>query len=409
MYSDADASLRGGLRLRIYAEAIQSYWTECPFCVVDRVYYTPRLVKTTAVSRPFHFTKGELVESSPLDTLSAWRERYLQLAVTGVRSPAVAAKISLHLQRFTDFFTKRYGHDQIAACLRRDVLDWQRSLQNDQGFAPATVNNHLAALSAFTTWVHAQDPKRFHRGDPAKGIRELGLPPLEPRALDGDQVRSLKNLCDRLERFHQRTGRRVFAAGAIPIRATGRPWRDRAIIFVLLSTGLRREELVRLNLDQLEPNTSDALRTARRARLTRVRGKGQIERTVFLSADARAALADYLDRERGRDASTASTALFLSAAGLPARAADGRLSPRAINLILEQIGRWHDGEVRDPARRISPLRPHDLRHTFAFQLARSTGADPYELERRLGHRSQRYIQRYTNPPEPVAASYIETF
>jgi integrase len=140
-----------------------------------------------------------------------------------------------------------------------------------------------------------------------------------------------------------------------------------------------------------------------------VRGKGQTERSVFLSADARTALADYLDRERERDAGDATKALFLSAAGLPARASDGRLSPRAINLILEQIGRWHDAEMRDPARRIAPLRPHDLRHTFAFQLARRTGADPYELERRLGHRSQRYIQRYTNPPEPVAAAYIETF
>ena len=94
---------------------------------------------------------------------------------------------------------------------------------------------------------------------------------------------------------------------------------------------------------------------------------------------------------------------------MPARSADGRLSPRAINLLLEQIGRWHDAELTDPRRRISPLRPHDLRHTFAFHLARVTGADAYELERRLGHRSQRYIQRYTNPPESVAAGYIEEF
>jgi integrase len=65
--------------------------------------------------------------------------------------------------------------------------------------------------------------------------------------------------------------------------------------------------------------------------------------------------------------------------------------------------------MTDPQRYISPLRPHDLRHTFAFQLARATGADAYELERRLGHRSQRYIQRYTNPPEAVAAAYVETF
>ena len=350
-----------------------------------------------------------LVDTPLPDELSAWRERYLRLAVAGVRSPAVAVKIALHLQRFTDFFRTRYGHERIAACLHRDVLDWQHALRDEQGLAPATVNNHLAALSAFTAWVHAQDPRRFDRGDPAKGIRELGLPPLEPRALDTDQIRSLKNLCDRLERFHQRTGRRIATTTPPPIRATGRPWRDRAIVFVLLSTGLRREELVRLNLDQLDPNTAEALRAARRARLARVRGKGQTERRVFLSADARAALADYLDRERPRDSTDHTPALFLSASGLPARSLDGRLSPRAINLILERIGRWHDGEVRDPARRIAPLRPHDLRHTFAFQLARVTGADAYELERRLGHRSQRYIQRYTNPPEPVAAGYIETF
>jgi integrase len=78
-------------------------------------------------------------------------------------------------------------------------------------------------------------------------------------------------------------------------------------------------------------------------------------------------------------------------------------------LILEQIGRYHDAELMDAARRLSPLRPHDLRHTFAFHLAQVTGADAYELERRLGHRSQRYNQRNTNPPAPVAARYIEEF
>ena len=97
----------------------------------------------------------------------------------------------------------------------------------------------------------------------------------------------------------------------------------------------------------------------------------------------------------------------MSARGLHARKEDGRLSVRAINRILAYIGRMHDGEVADPSRRVSPLRPHDLRHTFAFQLARATGADAYELERRLGHRSGRYIGRYTNPPEAVAAVYVE--
>ena len=132
---------------------------------------------------------------------------------------------------------------------------------------------------------------------------------------------------------------------------------------------------------------------------------------MFLSKDAREALAEYLETERPKDAgeATDSEALFLSAVGTPARRKDGRLSVRAINLLLERIGRWHDAELTEFSRKISPLRPHDLRHTFAYRLAAQTGKDAYELERRLGHGSQRYIQRYTNPPEEVAAGYVEEF
>lgn len=349
-------------------------------------------------------------DDEPPESLHAWIGRYLTLAVTGVRSPAVADKIALHLGRFAQFFEEAYGHDRISTLLKRDVREWQRSLVAN-GLAPSTVNNHLASFSAFTTWVHAHDSQLFPAGDPAKGIGELGLPPLEPRALSADQLRSLKSVCDRLERFHRKKGRgwAQRGDGPAPMRERGRPLRDRAIVYVLLSTGLRREELVRVGLDQVVPSDPEKLRKARRATIARVKGKGGTERTVFLSADAREALADYIERERPRDAGPEANALFLSAAGVPARSHNGQLSVRAVNLILEQIGRWHDAEIRDPSRHVSPLRPHDLRHTFAYRLATVTGADSYELERRLGHRSQRYIQRYTNPPESVAAGYVEAF
>ena len=150
-----------------------------------------------------------------------------------------------------------------------------------------------------------------------------------------------------------------------------------------METEKRREELVVLDLGQVEPNVSGELRAARRVRVRGVKGKGGAERNVFLSKDAREALAEYLETER----------LLLSAAGTPARRKDGRLSVRAVNLILERIGHWHDAEVTDPARKIAPLRPHDLRHTFAYLLAAETNKDAYELERRLGHGSQRYILR----------------
>src|SRR5712691_10641653 len=264
-----------------------------------------------------------------VDSLSVWSERYQQLAVAGVRSGEVAKKIALQLGRFVAFYQDAYGHDRVSTCLKRDVVAWQQHLQ-DAGLAPATVNNHLAALSAFTSWVSAHAPRLFPFGDPAKGVGELGLPPLEPRALSDAQVRSLKSLCDRLPKLAEKRGRRWQAKEAA-VHARRRPWRDRAIVFVLLSTGLRREELIRLDLDQVQPHTAPELRAARKATIAGVQGKGKSQRTVFLSADARTALADYFDHERAADATEAAAALFLSAQGLPARSADGRLSPRAIN------------------------------------------------------------------------------
>ena len=271
----------------------------------------------------------------------------------------MAKKIALHLERFASFYKEGYGHERISTVLRRDVVAWQQALVA-QGLAPATVNNHLASLSAFTTWVHAQAPRLFPVGDPAKGVGELGLPPLEPRTLTPDQVRSLKSVCDRLSRFYQMKGRRWTKrrnGDGPPVRERARPLRDRAIVYVLLSTGLRREELVNLDLDQVVPTKAEDLRKVRQAKITRVQGKGKTQREVFLSADARLALADYLEQERPKDAGEQTTALFLSATGIPARSADGRLSPRAINLILEQIGRYHDAELTIPRDGSLPCGP----------------------------------------------------
>ena len=340
------------------------------------------------------------------DSLEVWISRYLLLAIEGVRSQEVAAKIELHLGRFRSFLAEAYGHDRISTVVQRDVVGWQQHLS--RSFAPSTVNGHLASLSGFASWVMVHAPEAFPMGDPVSRVAALALPALEPRSLNSDQVRSLKNLCDRLEPFARQKGRRhSVAQGGVPIHRHARPWRDRALVFVMLSTGLRRSELVDLDLERVVPSVPSQLRSARRARLVGVRGKGGTQRTVFLSADARKALADYLERERGQDAAETSKALFLTARSVASRRPDGRLSARSVNAILERIGKLHDSEHADAARHVSPLRPHDLRHTFAFGLAEVTGADAYELERRIGHRSQRYIAHYTNPPEDVAAGYVE--
>lgn len=342
------------------------------------------------------------------NSLNFWKNRFMESEIRGMRSHDIEKKIELQLQRFIDFFQKRYHHDLVSAVVKRDVKAWIDDLYNDgEGFAASYVNNHKAHLSLFMGWLHHKAPYLLPE-DPTKGrgLKDILLPAPEPEALTYEQYISLKNICDRLERFHQLKGRR-WKGRDVPLKKNARPKRDRAIVFTLMSTGIRREMLVNLNLQQLQPNEPDALRKARRAKIIRIRGKGRTEQTKFLSFDARMAIADYLQFERPRDADSDSVALFLVAEGIGERKPGGRLHVRSINRVLEQIGKWHDAEQPDIERHISPLRPHALRHTFAFLLAKETGGDRFELQRRLGHRSDKYIEIYTHPPEDEAAGYIE--
>jgi integrase len=73
----------------------------------------------------------------------------------------------------------------------------------------------------------------------------------------------------------------------------------------------------------------------------------------------------------GRSSSRRS--LFLSAASIAARRASGRLSPRPINTIGGAVGRLHDLEVTGTDRQLGALRPHYLRHTFAYRLSATSG------------------------------------
>jgi integrase/recombinase XerC len=337
------------------------------------------------------------------DRLEYWMEQYILLAVEGIKSNV--QKVELHLNRFREFFLERYGHDRVSAITQRDVVKWQADLYDDgEGWMPSTVNGHLASLSGFTSWLTGKAPHLLPMGDPAKGIREIDSLPLVARSLTDRQVDSLKNLCDRLERFYAKRDRKRFKGNVVELRKTSRPNRDRAMVYILLSTGLRREELTEIDLEQVVPKEPNKLSVTKICKIRRVKGKGGTEREVFLSKDARQALADYIEKERPRDVTEGTAALFLSAVELPARKVDGRLSVQAVNQLLSKIGRWHDAEF--PDRSMSPLRPHDLRHTFAYRLVKE-GADEFELERRLGHRSRRYIQIYTQGPEEVSAGYVE--
>jgi site-specific recombinase XerD len=351
------------------------------------------------------------------DSLTAWTQRYLDLAVRGVRSAEVTGKIARHLERFAAWLIAGLGHDRVSAVTPREVAAWRDHLAAEgnagrggtvTGMAPATVNNHLAHLSALFSWITVQAPAGLLRhGDPTKKVEPLPLPAPQVRALAGAQVRTVKNVLDRIEGFRQLNGRRHRGGGASAVHRHSRPLRDRAIVHLILGTGLRRAEVTGLDLDQLDPAGPAELRRVKKARLNGVRGKGRTSRTVFLGRDARQAIADYLESERPGDADEQSDALFLAASSIGARRPGGRLSPRSVNTIVSEIGRIHDAETTDRERRLGVLRPHDLRHTFGYRLSEASGHNRAELERRLGHANDRYLRLYTNPPDDIAAGYIE--
>jgi len=233
-----------------------------------------------SLSLPVCFRKGCQAPEYPGGSLREWADHYLVMAVAGIRSEAVTHRIRFHLARFQGFFEEQYGQENISSLVKRDVVAWREHLRSE-GLAASTINNHMASLSGFATWVQAQDATEFVMDDPTKGIGDLPLPPLEPRALYEDQVRSLKNLCDRLFPVYRLKNRRWLQSDreASP-KARARPWRDRARVFVLLSTGLRREGLVRLNISQLSPTGAEELRQARRGQINGVVGKGKTQRKV---------------------------------------------------------------------------------------------------------------------------------
>ncbi|MCA1698468.1 MAG: site-specific integrase [Actinobacteria bacterium] len=326
-------------------------------------------------------------------TVSAWAASYEELALSGVRSRGVTERIALHLHRFAEYLSATYGHERLSSVVRCDVVGW-RDVLVSSGLGSSTVNNHLASLSGFCGWVVVRAPDALSGGDPTSGVRTLALAALEPRALSPGQVRSLKSVVDRLERLHARKGRRAAPGGERHL-TRGRCAIARSSMCCCQRAAARGACDARPRPGQPEgpqpPAGNQAGAPGGRGRQGRDDSHGVSVRQL----------------ERPGDADGPASALFLSAASIASRRPGGRLSPRAVNSILQRIGRWHDAEHSDPARWVSPLRPHDLRHTFAFALAETTGKDAYELERRLGHRSQRYIARYTNPPEDVAAAYVE--
>jgi len=160
--------------------------------------------------------------------------------------------------------------------------------------------------------------------------------------------------------------------------------RDRAILEVLFSTGLRVSELCSL----------DRFINIDRGELT-IRGKGEKLRVVFLSERARKILKDYLKKRTDAD-----EALFISISHGKNPKVLGRIVPRTVERLVTKYAR---------AAGISQkVTPHQLRHQFATDLL-SNGADIRSVQKLLGHSSITTTQVYTHVTDRELREIHKTF
>lgn len=213
-----------------------------------------------------------------------------------------------------------------------------------RGNSGRTLQRNLSAIRAFYRYLQERGQVS---GNPAVGIAAPKTPRRLPATLDVDQAVQL-----------------VAIAADDPLAA-----RDRAVMELAYSSGLRLSELVGLDLSSLD--LKDAMVT--------VLGKGRKTRHVPVGSYALAALREWL-KVRGEMAGPEETALFVSRRGR-------RISPRTVQQRLQLWAR-HQGLS-------THVHPHVLRHSFATHILESS-SDLRAVQELLGHADISTTQVYTH-------------
>lgn len=160
--------------------------------------------------------------------------------------------------------------------------------------------------------------------------------------------------------------------------------RNRAILEVLFSTGMRISELISLNRDQID-------KTGR----IFILGKGKKERFVYLTERARQHVNHYLFTR-----SDEHPALFIPYRGRNVGTSLTRISPNYLQMKMKQY--------REKLRINVPTSPHSLRHGFATYLAEQ-GANPAAIQVLLGHESLHTTTRYVHASDRYAEKTHKQF
>lgn len=235
----------------------------------------------------------------------------------------------------------------VTARLLDQVFSAGAVIESERGQrSAASLHRMKAAVRAFFAWAAEAG---VVDDNPARSIRMHRLPRKLPVFLTAAEKKQL---------LKELKGRTDFTA-----------LRDRAMIEVLLGTGIRLGELAALDMDDIDLD----------AKHLRVRAKGNVPQVKFIKSDLRTLLRRYL-AERRRHGRPEMEALFLSNR-------DSRLCQRQ---IANRLAHW----LRKAGIE-KELTPHGLRHTFATHLYGATN-DLLVVQRALGHRDVSTTQIYTH-------------
>ena len=270
------------------------------------------------------------------------------------RSQLTVRNYDFYLHRFLEFAKISSPAQITLEKVRQFRLYLNRLAVNGKPLKKSTQNYHIIALRSFLKFLAKRDVK-------ALAAEKLELMKIGERSVDFLEGSDLERVLDAP----------LKAKSAEVIRL-----RDRAILELLFSTGLRVSELANLKTEAIN---------LKRDEFT-VRGKGDKPRVVFLSNQARLAISKYLAERMDQ-----SPYLFVSH-DRAARAREGAkeekpLTPRSVQRMVEKYSR--------AAGLTKHVTPHTLRHSYATDLLMN-GADIRSVQAMLGHASINTTQIYTH-------------
>lgn len=286
------------------------------------------------------------------------------LAIEQNRSKKTIANYNHYLTRLLDY-AGDISVSNIDSELVRKWRLWLHELGSDRSdeLSKATQNYHLIALRNFLKFCHKRN------------IDALSPDQIELARVKRSQVTFLDN--EELKRLLSQ-----------PNSNNESGLRDRAILELLFSTGLRVSELVGLNKTHINLDRKEFM----------VRGKGQKDRPVFVSQDAADWLKLYLNKRMDN-----LPALFISYSGKHQTTTSGdyrRLTARSVQRMISRYA-----ILAGITKHVSP---HTMRHSYATDLLMN-GADLRSVQAMLGHSNIATTQIYTHVTDPHLKSVHERY